>query len=179
MKTKQPLSINHTRQAFICLMSVLLITAGSALADNAIKLQVTAKSEHNDPKGANNSQEIQRRWLEIAATAFHLEKPATVRLEWAFFGDNLNSSKVIKHGEGTESMELAQGKKADAKTTPVTFDFTPRHGERSGSGRRARFKAVEATGVRYHGWGVRAFVDGKLAGEAYSSPDIQKRMNGG
>lgn len=179
MKTKQAHPLTRTRRAFTRMMSVLLITAGSALADNVIKLQVAAKSEHDDPKGAKNPQEIQKRWLEIAATAFHLEKPAAVRLEWAFFGDNLDSDKVIKHGEGTETVELAQSKNADAKTKTVTFNFTPRHGERTGSGRRARVKTVEATGVRYHGWGVRAFVDGKLAGEAYSSPDIQKRMNGG
>jgi hypothetical protein len=155
----------------------LLTTTGAALADNSIKLQVAAKSEHNDPKG-NNPQEVQNRWLEISATAFHLEKPAAVRLEWAFFGDNLDSDKVIKHGSGTENVELAQSKKADVKTKPVNFTFTPRHSVRTGSGKRARSKVIEATGVRYHAWGVRAFVDGKLAGEAYSSPSIQKLMGG-
>lgn len=156
---------------------VLLTTTGVALADNSIKLQVSAKSEHNDPKG-NNPQEVQSRWLEISATAFHLEKPATVRLEWAFFGDNLNSNKVIKHGSGTENVELAQSKMADVKTKSVNFTYTPRHSERTGRGKRARSKVVEATGVRYHAWGVRAFVDGKLAGETYSSPSIQKLMGG-
>ncbi len=177
MKTKQAHPLTRTRRAFTRMMSVLLITAGSALADNVIKLQVAAKSEHNDPKG-NNPQEVQSRWLEISATAFHLEKPAAVRLEWAFFGDNLDTDKVIKHGSGAETVELAQGKKADAKTKPVNFTYTPRHSVRTGSGKRARSKVVEATGVRYHAWGVRAFVDGKLAGEAYSTPSIQKLMGG-
>ena len=159
------------------IVCILLTTTGAALADNVIKLQVAAKSEHNDPEG-KDPQEVQSRWLEISATAFHLEKPAAVRLEWAFFGDNLDSDKVIKHGSGTENVELAQSKKADVKTKPVNFTYTPRHSVRTGSGKRARSKVIEATGVRYHAWGVRAFVDGKLAGEAYSSPSIQKLMGG-
>ncbi len=159
------------------IVCILLTTTGAALADNVIKLQVAAKSEHNDPKG-KDPQEVQSRWLEISATAFHLEKPAAVRLEWAFFGDNLDSDKVVKHGSGTENVELAQSKKADVKTKSVNFTFTPRHSVRTGSGKRARVKVIEATGVRYHAWGVRAFVAGKLAGEAYSSPSIQKLMGG-
>ena len=175
-------TLTHRRRSSLCRISahivcILLTTTGAALADNSIKLQVAAKSEHNDPKG-NNPQEVQSRWLEISATGFHLEKPAAVKLEWAFFGDNLDTDKVIKHGSGTETVELAQSKKADAKTKPVNFTFTPRHTVRTGSGKRARSKVIEATGVRYHAWGVRAFVDGKLAGEAYSSPSIQKLMGG-
>ena len=175
--TSTPSRRSSLRRITAHIVCILLTTTGAALADNSIKLQVAAKSEHNDPKG-NNPQEVQNRWLEISATAFHLEKPAAVRLEWAFFGDNLDSDKVIKHGSGTENVELAQSKKADVKTKPVNFIFTPRHSVRTGSGKRARSKVIEATGVRYHAWGVRAFVDGKLAGEAYSSPSIQKLMGG-
>jgi hypothetical protein len=148
-------SLRRISAHFVC---ILLTTTGAALADNSIKLQVAAKSEHNDPKG-NNPQEVQS-------------------LEWAFFGDNLDTDKVVKHGNGTETVELAQSKKADAKSKPVNFTYTPRHSVRTGSGKRARSKVVEATGVRYHAWGVRAFVDGKLAGEAYSTPSIQKLMGG-
>jgi len=168
------ISLRRVSAQIICL---LLTTTGSALADNNIKLQVAAKSEHNDPKG-NNPQEVQSRWLEISVTAFHLEKPAAVRLEWAFFGDNLDSNKVVKHGGGTETVELVQSKEADAKTKPVNFTFTPRHSVRTGSGKRPLSKVIEATGVRYHAWGVRAFVDRKLAGEAYSVPSIKKLMSG-
>ncbi|MBE2281958.1 MAG: hypothetical protein IAE77_00705 [Prosthecobacter sp.] len=177
----RPTSTNSSRSSLrritTHIICILLATTGAALADNSIKLQVAPKSEHNDPKG-NNPQEVQNRWLEISATAFHLEKPAAVRLEWAFFGDNLDTDKVVKHGSGTETVELAQSKQAVAKTKPVNFTFTPRHSVRTGSGKRARSKVIEATGVRYHAWGVRAFVDGKLAGEAYSSPSIQKLMGG-
>ncbi len=101
-----------------------------------------------------------------------------MRLEWAFFGDNLDSDKVVKHGRGTETVEMEQSKKGDAKTKLVIFTYTPRHSVRTGNGKRARSKVVEATGVRYHAWGVRAVVDGKLAGEAYSTPSIQKLMGG-
>lgn len=160
-------------------ISLFLITAVgvTAFAGDNIKLQVALKGEHNDP-GGKSPEEVNNRWLEIAATAFSLEKPSEVRLEWALYGDNLESDKVVKQGEGTASVALEKSKKADVKTKTVTFNFTPRHSVRSGSGRRVVFKKVEATGVRYHGWGVRAFVDGKLVGESYSSVDIQRRMSG-
>ncbi len=153
----------------------MLITT-AAVADNSISLQVAAKSEHNDPKGS--VQEVQQRWMEISARAFHLEQPGKVRIEWAFYGDDLSADKVAQHGSGTETIELAQGKTMEVKTKAVTFDFTPRHSVKSGSGRRAKFKTVEAAGNRYHGWGVRAYVGDKLAGESYSSPDIKRRMDG-
>ena len=50
---------------------------------------------------------------------------------------------------------------------------------KTGSGKRARAKVIEATGVRYHAWAVRAFIDGVLAGEAYSLPAIKKLLDGG
>ncbi|GEP44434.1 hypothetical protein [Brevifollis gellanilyticus] len=166
------------RQAFTHIIGLLLITVGSVLANDVIRLQVSDKSEHDDPKGPRNPQEVQKRWLEIAATASRIDNPTAVRLEWAFYGDNLDSEQVTKHGGGTEIVELVQGKKANVKTKPLIFSFAPRHSVSTGTGRRARAKVVEATGMRYHGWGVRAFVNDKLAGEAYSSPDIQKRMAG-
>lgn len=178
MKTKHTSHrpARRLRRVFTRIICLLLITAGSALADNTVKLQVSAKSAHDDPKGPRNPEEVQKRWLEISATAFHLDSPTEVRLEWAFYGDSLDSDQVMKHGSGIETVQLAQGKKAEVKTKLLTFNFTPRHSVSTGSGRRARATVIEATGVRYHGWGVRAFVNDKLAGETYSSPDIQKRM---
>jgi len=155
---------------------ILLTSTGSALADNSVKLQIAAKSDFNDPK--NSAQEIQDRWLEITATAFHLDKPAAVRLEWTFYGDDLAARKVIKHASGNGAVELVQGQQASLKTKTVRFDFTPRHSVRTGSGRRARFKVVEAAGVRYHAWAVRAFIGDQLAGEAYSMPAIKKLLDG-
>lgn len=155
---------------------ILLTTATAALADNSVRLQVAVKGEHNDPKGS--VQEIHQRWLEISATAFHLEKPQKVRIEWTFYGDDLTAKKVVKQASGVDTVELAQSQVATIKAKPTTFTYTPRHGIKTGSGRRARFKTVEATGIRYHGWSVRAFIGDQLAGEAYSIDSIKKLIGG-
>ncbi len=170
--TSQP-PRRRQRRIITKIVSLLLITAGTSLADNSIKLEVAAKSQHDDPKG-NNPQEVQKRWLEISATVFHLEKPAAVKVEWAFYGDNLDSGQIVKHAGGSDIVNLNQGKSAVINSKPVSFAFTPRHSVRTGKGKRSRSRTVEATGTRYHGWGVRAYVDGKLAGEAYSLPSIKK-----
>lgn len=155
---------------------ILLTTATATLADNSVRLQVAVKGEHNDPKGS--VQEVHQRWLEISATAFHLEKPEKVRIEWTLYGDDLTAKKVVKQASGTNAAELAQSGIATIKTKPTTFTYTPRHSVRTGSGRRARFKTVEATGIRYHGWAVRAFIGDQLAGEAYSIESIRKLVDG-
>ncbi len=170
-----PTSRNPLWQFFASIGFILLVaTSVPAYADNSVKLQVTLKGEHKDP--AKSVEELNQRWLEIATSAFHLEKPAEIRLEWALFGDSLDFDNVVKHGEGTELITLVPGKKVTIQTKSITFAFTPRHTARRGNGRQTKLKKVEATGTRYHGWGVRAFVDGRLAGEAYSLPEIQKRM---
>jgi hypothetical protein len=160
---------------FCLLLTSLLGFFPTAWADNAITLQVAVKTE--DQKTSKEHQEVRQRWMEISARAFHLEKSGAVKIEWSFFGDNLDSGKIVPQGNGTETIELAQGKQIDVKTKPVTFTYTPRYTERTGSGKRARSKTIEATGIRYHGWGVRAFVDGKLSGEAYSSASIKKLLS--
>lgn len=134
------------------------------------------KGEHDDPKGS--VQEVHQRWLEISATAFHLAKPEKVRVEWSLFGDDLEAKKVIKQAAGASTVELAQGKVAMIKTKPTIFTYTPRHSVKTGSGRRARFKTIEATGIRFHGWAVRAYIGDQLAGEAYSIASIKKLVDG-
>ncbi len=172
--------IKHRRSSLrrisVRIICILLTTTGVALADNSIKLQVAVKGEHNDPK--DSVQEVHQRWLEVTATAFHLIKPEKVRIEWTLFGDDLTAKKVVKQAFGTNAVELVQGGVATIKTKPTTFTYTPRHSIRTGSGRRARFKTVEATGVRFHGWAVRAFIGDQLAGEAYSIESIKKLMDG-
>lgn len=153
---------------------LIVTTSATCLADNSIKLQVVLKGEHDDP--AKSVEEVNRRWLEISATAFRLDKPGKIRLEWSFWGDNLDLKKVVRQAEGTEFIELAQSKQSMVKTKEAVFKFTPRHSVKSGSGRRAVFKRVEATGIRYHGWAVRAFMEEKLVGEAYSMPALKKEF---
>ncbi|OYW70463.1 MAG: hypothetical protein B7Z37_30655 [Verrucomicrobia bacterium 12-59-8] len=174
--TKTPHAEARSQRSPAHFVFILLTTATAALADNSVRLRVAVKGEHNDPRGS--VQEVHRRWLEVSATAFHLERPEKVRIEWTLFGDDLTAKKVVKQASGVDTVELAQGQVATSKTKPATFTYTPRHSVRTGSGRRARFKTVEATGIRYHGWAVRAFIGDQLAGEAYSIESIKKLVDG-
>lgn len=157
----------------ICL---LLITTGAGMADNTIRMQVSAKSKTLDAK-VKTAVETQERWLEASVTAFHLEKASSVQLEWVLFGDNLETKEFVKHGKGSQTIDLAQGKNVNIVTKPVMFTYAPRHSVPVGTGRRAKVKVIEASGIRFHGWGIRAFVDGDLAGEAYSSSGVKKLID--
>ena len=160
--------------------ALLALTCGAAnlsttaFADDYIKLQVAVKSDNDNAKAGQ--QETHRKWLEVSATAFHLPQPSQVRIEWTFFGDDLKADKVVKNGQGSESTQLEQSTRAVIKTKPVAFTYTPRHSEKTGSGKRAKYKTIEATGTRYHGWAVRAFVGDRLAGEEYSAAALKKLL---
>lgn len=178
MKYDSKSNTSSKRSFMAKIVCFLLITAGSGMADNSVKMEVTVKNKHLEP-GGNNKTEVQERWLEISATALHLEKPTSVRLEWNLYGVNLElkTKSLVKKGEGIEVVDMKQSQRTKLVTQPALFMFTRKQTVATGTGIRSKVKVIEASGLRYHGWGVRAFVGGSLVGEAYSSTEIQKLMS--
>lgn len=158
----------------IMLPALLLLAATSPASDN-VTLQVDMKGSHK-PHAGNDSSEEHHRWLEITASAMSLDHTKSVALEWRFFADNLSTGKVVEHARGSEVLELQPGRPATLQGKDTVFSYVRQHSERSGGGRRPIYKKMEASGFRYHGWGVKARVDGKVLGEAYSSRDIADKM---
>jgi hypothetical protein len=160
---------------FLIMLPALLMLAAIAPASDNVTLQVDMKGSHK-PHAGNDSSEEHHRWLEITASAMSLDQAKPVTIEWCFFADNLSTGKVVEHARGSEILELQPGRPASLRGKDTVFSYVRQHSERSGGGRRPVYKKVEASGFRYHGWGVTARVDGKVLGEAYSSRDIADKM---
>lgn len=159
----------------IILLTALVTLPPGAQASDNVTLQVDMKGSHK-PHAGNDSSEEHHRWLEITASAMSLDQAKSVTIEWRFFADNLSTGKVVEHARGSEILELQPGRPASLRGKDTVFSYVRQHSERSGGGRRPIYKKVEASGFRYHGWGVTARVDGKVLGEAYSSRDIADKM---
>jgi hypothetical protein len=165
----------HCINSRILALASALLFMGYAHASNGILLDVDMKGCHKPHTGKDSAEE-HRRWLEISAAAMSLTTPTQVTLEWHFFADDLSAKEVIEHAKGSEIIEMQPGKNTDITTKETVFSYTREHSERASSGRRVSYKRVEATGTRFHGWGVRALIDGKVVAEAFSSRDIAKHM---
>lgn len=155
---------------------ILLTTVSSALPAQTVghvTVAATVKTEHNDPKGS--IAEVVKKHLEI-----ELRGSATlqgeVKVTCTFFADDLAADKIVALKANDLKAGLEAGKSTRIISPAVTFNFTPQHSEKSGSGKRARYKRIEATGNRYHGWAIRVFRGDELVGEAYSIPSIKKLL---
>ena len=148
-----------------------LLTAGHGRAAPWVQLKPEMKGSH-DAHSGSSSEEVHHRWLEVALSGISLKEDTQVRLEWRFFADDLEGDKIVEQATGTETIQVPAGKTAALKTKDTVFEYVRQHSERQGTGRRARFQLVKASGRRYHGWAVRAFIGSELVGEAFSSRDI-------
>lgn len=153
-----------------------MTAASSALdAQTASLVSVTGivKTEHDDPKGSID--EVVKKHLEIELRGSS-KLQGEVKVTCAFFADDLSGGKIVALKSNTLTVTLETGKSARTSSPAVTFKFTPQHSERSGSGRRTRYKSIEATGSRYHGWSIQVFRGEEVVGEAFSIPSIKKLL---
>lgn len=145
------------------------------VAQTASLIRVTAimKTEHADPKGSID--EVVRKNLEIELRGSNALQ-GEVKVTCTFFADDLGTDKLVALKSNSLTAVLEAGKSTRITSPVVTFNFTPQHSVKSGSGRRAKFKNVEAVGSRYHGWGIQVFRGDELVGEAFSLPSIKKLL---
>lgn len=155
----------------VLLCTGLLLTTVNGLAATWVQLKTELKGSH-DAHSGSSSEEVHHRWLEVGLSGISLKEDAQVRLEWHFFADDLDTDKIVEQATGTETIQIAAGKAVALKTKDTVFEYVRQHSEREGTGRRARFKLVKASGRRYHGWAVQAFIGSEMVGEAFSSRDI-------
>ena len=152
---------------------ILLLFISHCFAGTWVPLQVDMKGTHEAHSGTS-AEEKHHRWLEIKVSGTGLKDSAQLRLEWTFFADDLDADEIIKQADGIEMIDLLPGKSGGIKTKEVIFDYTRQHSERIRGGSRPVFKKIDATGHRYHGWVVRAFIGDEKVVEASSSRDLAK-----
>jgi hypothetical protein len=167
MKTKP----YHIYACLIRVLAAVFLAIGYATASTSIVLSVDLKSNHGT-HSSKSAPDENHRWLEISASAMGLESPTQITLEWTFFADDLGGGKAKPHAKGSETVQLTRGEVVEVKTKDTVFSYVREHAEKVSGGRRVTYKKVAATGSRFHGWAVRAFIGTELVGEAYSSRDI-------
>jgi hypothetical protein len=160
--------------AFNCLLLCVtwLTQVGTSYAGTWVQVRADLKGSHTAHSGAS-SKESHQRWLEIELSGLGLKQNAQIKLEWVLYADDLDEDKIVEQAKGTETVEMVAGKTATVKTKETVFEYIRQHSERQGSGRRAQFKLIKASGHRYHGWAIRAFSADALVGEAFSSGSLR------
>jgi hypothetical protein len=171
--------MNHShliKSISLALVSTLFGITSSlqAQSTHSVRVSATLKSDHDDPKGSIT--EVVKKHLEIEVSGSNAVQ-GDVKITYTFFADDLAVRKVVVVKSDDIKTTLVAGKRTPLKSPVVTFSFTPEHSVKSGSGKRARYNRVNATGKRYHGWSVQVYSGDRLVGEAYSLPALKTLMN--
>ena len=171
--------MTHSRNIKTILLALFAILTGittslKAQSTNSVRVSAILKTEHDDPKGS--IAEVVKKHLEIEVSGSSSVQ-GEVKVTCTFFADDLTTKKLTTMKSDNIKATLVAGMRTSLKSPVVTFSFTPEHSVKSGSGRRAKYKRVDATGKRYHGWAVQVYGGDSLVGEAYSLPALKTLMN--
>ncbi|MFZ2277861.1 MAG: hypothetical protein WAW39_08675 [Prosthecobacter sp.] len=166
-------TLSQNIRSFLPLLALGFCIPLVAQAVTPIRVTATVKTEHADPKGSID--EVVKKNLEIELRGSNTLQ-GEVKVTCTFFADDLGTDKLVALKSHSLTAVLEAGKSTRLTSPVVTFNFTPQHSVKSGSGRRAKFKNVEAVGSRYHGWGIQVYRGDELVGEAFSLPSIKKLL---
>jgi hypothetical protein len=170
---------SHSIHRFAGALSFLALTtlSLSSFAGSSVLLDVDMKGTHT-PHSGSSSAEVHHRWLEITVTPMHLDQPISVDVEWTFFSKDLTAEEITTHVQKTETVQLTSGQPVHLRSADTIFSYVREHGERVSGSRKSRYKKVPASGDQYHGWAVRALIDGQVSAEAFSHPALAKKLQG-
>lgn len=167
----------HLMKTLLSFVSLLLSTSAAFAGPAKIFLQIHVENERvgkSDPKSPDESR---ARWLVVRVTNPSPVNMEGLSLKWRFYADDLKrgTDSIVLEKSGDELFAVeASGRFTDVTTPKVTFEWTPQHSVRSGSGRRVSYKKVDETGHRYHGYAVQVFQAGVVIGEASNDPKLLK-----
>lgn len=157
--------------------------ATSALALDKVGIAVNVRTDGKAMGEQKGNAEEQKRFLEITLTNRTREELTGLVVKWAVFANDLEANETVKAGSGQVKSSVYFQRPEVVQSQTVTMKYTPRHAERSSSGkgrsgsnRKATYKTVEAKGTRYKGWGVQVFQGSTMIGEAYSTPELKSEM---
>lgn len=172
-------SMTHFMKTLFLLTCLLFTTTFSIAGTGHVTLNVEVESEHgakDTDKNAKTPDESRSHWLVVRVSNMSHTKLEGLTLKWILYADNLKrgTDAIVVQKEGEEKFGVDAGHYFDVTTDKVLYEWVPMHGERTGTGRRARAKKVDETGHRYHGYAVQVLQDGVVIGEAYSHHSLQK-----
>jgi len=164
-------------------LSLLLILLGVCGLDrlHAQSMPITIRAEvknlGRDTKDGKTPEKTETKALAIQVRNGSAAAQENLTLKWTLFASRLQkgANDTVVQKEGSSSLSLAAGSQTSLETPGVAYTWTPQHSERIGSGRRARFKRIEESGHRYHGYRIQVFdSEGRLLGQTASTPALLK-----
>ncbi len=143
-------------------------------ASAQIHLQVRAESE-NQTVNKKALDEIRGHWLAVEVSNGSAAKLEGLVLKWTLYASNLQrgTNDIVAEKSGESKIILDVGKHEHLITPKVPFKWTPRHSDKTGSGRSAKYKKVDETGHRYYGYHVQVLNGETVVGEAYSQDSLK------
>lgn len=152
----------------------LLFFSAHFSASAQVHLEVRAESE-NQTVNKKALEEIRGHWLALEISNGSAAKLDVLTLRWTLYASNLQrgADDIVTEKSGETKITLDVGKHEHISTPKVSFKKTPRHSDKTGSGRSTKYKKVEETGHRYYGYHVQVLNGETLVGEAYSQESLK------
>jgi hypothetical protein len=165
---------------FILCSVCLPFLLSAAVQANPMPLEVlvAVKVTDRDTKSGSTPTKTESRSLAVKITNRSNTDYEGLTLNWTLFAARLQRGAdiTVPQERGTVQFGVAGGNAVyETETKGVNFTWTPKHSEKSGSGRRARFKKVDESGDRYNGYLVKVTDrEGNVVGQAVSHPALLK-----
>ncbi len=159
----------------IIITLISLFYSGHLLADG-VMLQVKVMDE-NGSIDHKTQERTRSHWLVVRITNSSGTKLEGLTLRWKLYAANLQrgADEIIVEKAGDVKFSVdASGQFTDLTTQKVPFTYAPMHSEKSGTSRRARFKKVDESGVRYHGYLVQVLNGETVIGQSVSNQALLK-----
>lgn len=172
MKTKTSLIL----LLFSLLMSFAPPVSAQTVSSN-VSVQVKAKTndEKKDIPGSTDSTTIDKHTLQITLRGRTIDSEKRVA-KWYVFGRNLKTKEVSVLGSGEVKVSFPANGTQTFESKEVTSTFTPDHVVGSGSGKRKKYKKVDAEGVKIIGYGAQVKDGDKIVGEFFSAPSLKESI---
>jgi phage-related protein len=154
----------------LCAVAAAVVLWIPAVA-HAGPVSVTVQVESERDKG-DKAKVIQQKTLKITLRNGGREAFEGAKVNYYFFAKDLETKETDVFDEGTEEVSLAPNATAVVDTKTVSATSTGR----TRSSKKQKGKPLSPTGDRITGWAVQVKHADKLVGEAYSSPDLKKKL---
>ncbi|MBE2287682.1 MAG: hypothetical protein IAE77_29765 [Prosthecobacter sp.] len=166
-------------KSFLCLASLLVLHTAAIAGPQKVQVQVHVESERGskDSHDAKSPDESRARWLIVRVSNPTPTKLEGLTLQWTLYADDLKRGhdEIIPEKSGSETFSVdPSGHYTDVTTAKVSFEWTPQHSVRISGGRRPKYKRVDESGHRYHGYTVQILQGGEVIGQATNDPKLLK-----
>jgi hypothetical protein len=138
-----------------------------------IEVQVKSSQDRKDIKGTSTDTVTQNKTLNISVIG-KAKNPETRIGKWMVYGRDLKTHAITMLGSDEFKLDIPIKGEQKVESKNITTTSTPEHTEVSGTGKRMKYKKIEAEGTKYLGFGVQ-ITDGEKLVSEYFDPKFLKK----